>query len=233
MKPISAYFSCFSATGAITINRYLQIDTIGKLKMRRNITASLIGLLFSHLPLQSLAADAASGGSADTTYKTARIPWIKPTIPLNTTLESSHATQDKPEPTEADIETQQFKQAFSALQNAQFKRAIELYKNHLASYPESRYAAGSHYWIGEACFLSRDYSGALEAFSQVIIYYPDSREAEEAALKSAQIFYKMGNWPRAQKSLNQVVSTYPHSITAKKAQKYLKLMKKNGQLTNS
>jgi tol-pal system protein YbgF len=202
--------------------------------MRHTIAAPLIGLLLGCLPLQGFAetSPAAADGPV-TTHKSARIPWIKPTIPLNTTLKSSHSVQTKPRLSAAEIETLKFKQAFSALQNAQYPRAIALYENHIATYPNSRYAAGSRYWIGEACFLSKDYDGALEAFSQVMIYYPQSREAEDAALKSGQIFYEMNSWPRAQKSLTHVVSAYPHSITAQKAQNYLKLMKKNGQLANS
>jgi len=180
------------------------------------------------------ATHAAENDSAPAIHKDQRIPWIKPVVPLISTLRSNRSiTPAKPQPTNIEFEEQAYKQAFAALKDAKYNRAITLYQSFIASYPNSKYLAGSHLWMGEACFLSQDYNGALEAYSHVMIYFPKSLEAEQATLKSALTFYEIGNWARAQKAFKHAATSYPNSITAQKAQQHLKLMKKKGLLAQS
>jgi len=202
--------------------------------MHLTTAVTFLSFILCCQPLSLFAADSSTipeSKTAEPVNKLQRIPWIKPTIPLNTTLKSSMPAQPaKPLLTTAEVETLKHNQAFAALKNAQFDKAISLFRDHISTYPKSKYTAGNHFWIAEACFLSKNYSGALEEYSHLMIYYPNSREAEEAALKSGLTFYEMNNWHRAQKSLNHAASAYPHSITAKKAQAHLKLMKRKGLL---
>jgi len=96
---------------------------------------------------------------------------------------------------------------------------ITLYQSFIETYPDSKYIAGSHFWIGEACFLSADCGGALEEYGHVMIYFPKSLEAEQAMLKSALTFYEMGNWSRAQKAFKHVVTSYPSTQSRRKKHK--------------
>ena len=207
------------------------------MKTQHTTSLGILAILLCYLTLSlSVAASTqlTEDDSAPAIHKDQRIPWIKPVIPLISTLRSNRSiTPPKPQPTNIDIEEQTYKQAFAVLKDAQYKRAITLYQSFIEAYPNSKYIAGSHLWIGEACFLSQDYNGALEAYGHVIIYFPKSLEAEQATLKSALTFYEMGNWPRAQKAFKHAATSYPRSITAHKAQRHLKIMKKKGLLAQS
>jgi len=207
------------------------------MKTHHTTSFGILAIILCYLsPSLSVAASTqlAETDSAPAIHKDQRIPWIKPVIPLISTLRSNRSiTPPKPQPTHIEIEEQTYKQAFAALKEAQYKRAITLYQSFISAYPNSKYIAGSHLWMGEACFLSEDYNGALEAYGHVMIYFPKSLEAEQATLKSALTFYEMGNWPRAQKAFKHAATSYPHSITAQKAQRHLKLMKKKGLLAQS
>jgi tol-pal system protein YbgF len=205
------------------------------MKTHHTIRLAIFSIILCYLPLSLSNAGSTSEPESDSgpaIHKDQRIPWIKPVIPLISTLRSNRSiAPPKPQPTPIETEEQTYKQAFVALKNAQYNRAITLYQSFMEAYPNSKYIAGSHLWTGEACFLSQDYDGALEKYAHVMIYFPKSLEAEQATLKSALTFYEMANWPRAQKAFKHVITSYPRTITAQKAQRHLKLMKKKGLLT--
>jgi len=206
------------------------------MKMHHTIAATLLGIALYHLPLclsaaEAMQAPASNASQNQAVHRDQRIPWVKPVIPLISTLKSNRSTPPtRPPPTPANIEEQAYKQAFMALKNAQYERAITLYRGFIETYPNSKHIVSSHYWIAEACFLAKNYDGALEEYAHVMINFPDSLEAEQAALKSALTFNEMTNWRRAQKAFTQVIARYPHTVTAHKAQNHLKLMKKKGLL---
>ena len=207
------------------------------MKTHHTINLGILAISLCYLsPGFSVAASAqlTENDSAPAIHKDQRIPWIKPVIPLISTLRSNRSiAPPKPQPTNIEIEEQIYKQAFAVLKNAQYQRAITLYQSFIDTYPNSKYIAGSHLWMAEARFLSQDYQGALEAYGHVMIYFPKSLEAEQATLKSALTFYEMGNWPRAQKAFKHAATSYPRTITAQKAQRHLKSMKKNGLLAQN
>lgn len=207
------------------------------MRIRHTIAATLFSISLCHASL-CLSADnttqAPENNTRQAIHKDQRIPWIKPVIPLMSTLKSIRSTPPaKPRLTAVDIEEHAYKQAFVALKNAQYERAITLYRNFLEAYPNSKRTAGSHLWIGEACFFAKNYDSALEEYAHVMIYFPDSLEAEQATLKSALTFYEMANWPRAQKTFMHAVARYPHTVTAQKAKKHLKLLKMQGLLAQN
>jgi len=207
------------------------------MKTHHTISLPILGIILCYLPLSLCAASSThipEDKPAPAVHKDQRIPWIKPVVPLISTLRSNRSvTPPKPQPSPIEIEEQIYKQAFVTLKNAQYNRAITLYQSFIETYPDSKYIAGSHFWMGEACFLSEDYEGALEKYAHVMIYFPKSLEAEQATFKSALTFYEMGNWTRAQKAFKHVVTSYPSTITAQKAQSHLKLMKKRGLLAQN
>lgn len=207
------------------------------MKIRHIIATALFSIILCYLPLRLSASSttpAAENNTNQAIHRDQRIPWVKPVIPLISTLRSNRSTPPaKPLSSPVNIEKQAYKQAFAALKNAQYERAITLYRRFMKTYPNSKYTAGSHLWIAEACFLTKNYAGALEEYGHVMIYFPDSLEAEQAALKSALTFYEMANWRRAQKAFRHVIASYPHTITAQKAQNHLKSMKKKGLLAQN
>jgi len=189
--------------------------------MHNKIAATILSIMLCLMPLQVYAA-----------LEEQRIPWIKPSIDLHTLLKAHTPTQKTvtPEISSAEAEKQLFHKAFKELKNAEFDKAISLYREFLEAYPDSKRVSACHYWIAEANYLSKDYGAALESYAHVMIYYPSSLEAKQAALKSGITFYSMGNWARSHKSLKHVTSSYPNTVEADKAKKLLKEMSQKGLL---
>lgn len=207
------------------------------MKKQQTIATALLSIVLCCVPLCLSAADTTQSlknNTHPTIHRDQRIPWVKPVIPLISTLKSNRSMPPaKPQPSAIDVEEKAYKEAFSALKNAQYKHAIKLYRRFIERYPNSKHTAGSHFWVAEACFLSKNYEGALEEYAHLMIYFPDSLEAEQAALKSALTFHEMTNWPRAQKAFKHAAISYPHTITAQKAQNHLKSMKRKGLLAHN
>ena len=203
----------------------------------QTIATALFSIVFCYTPLSFSAADTAQALENKTSkavHKDQRIPWVKPVIPLISTLKSNRSMPPpKQPPTVKDLEEKAYKDAFAALKNAQYDHAITLYQRFMESYPDSKHTASSHLWLAEACFLSKNYEGALEEYAHLMIYFPNSLEAEQAALKSALSFYEMGNWPRAEKAFKHAQTSYPRTVTADKAKNHLKTMKKKGLLAQN
>jgi len=207
------------------------------MKTHHTTSSVILSVILCFLPLSPSTAGStheSEDNSGQSIHKDQRIPWVKPVVPLISTLRSNRSmAPPKPKPTPVEVEELAYKQAFVALKGAQYKRAISLYQSFIETYPDSKYIAGSHLWTGEACFLSEDYAGALEEYGHVMIYFPKTLEAEQAILKSALTFYEMGNWSRAQKTFKHVITSYPHTVSAQKARDHLKLMKKKGLLAQN
>lgn len=192
--------------------------------MKISIATILISILVFSTTLSS--ARASDANSDNTQNDVERIPWQKPSLPVSTVIRPLPSSKPAiAERTPAEIETAAFNQAFDKLKAARYMESIRLFQQFINAYPESEKVVDSHYWIGEACYLAKDYEGALEKFAHIIIYYADNEFSTRATLKSGYTYYKMQNWPKAQTFLQRVASNHPNTSYANRAKNLLKRMK--------
>jgi len=91
----------------------------------------------------------------------------------------------------------------------------------LAKYPRHDYADNAQYWLGEAHYAQKDYTGALVEFRNVIETYPRGNKVPDALLKVGYCYQALGQTDKARAVLEQVVNLYPKTEPAAIAAKRL------------
>lgn len=85
-------------------------------------------------------------------------------------------------PAGADVESL-YNQAMDHLTRAEYDDALRLFKQVVASYPQSDEAAQAQYWIADIHYVRKDYESAAVAFAEVLKKYPNAGRGPEAMLK--------------------------------------------------
>ena len=125
-------------------------------------------------------------------------------------------------------ERKAYQQAFNMLKEGRYPMAIEAFQSFVAAYPEGNYADNAQYWLGEARYVSRDFTGAISEFHKVLEQHPDSSKMPDAMLKIGYARYELGEWELSKAVLNDVVQRYPNSTAARLSQKRLQRIKREG-----
>ncbi len=115
-------------------------------------------------------------------------------------------------------EYEQYSNIFSLVRAKQYNQAIQSYQKFIQDYPNSQYAYGAQYWIGQMFYAQRKSDLAFDAFNKVVDKYPTSKRAPEALLKMGAIRLEQNKRDEAKRYFQQVVSDYPESSSAKSAQ---------------
>ncbi|MCW8194667.1 tol-pal system protein YbgF [Proteobacteria bacterium 005FR1] len=88
-----------------------------------------------------------------------------------------------------------------------FDQAITALNQHLRQYPDGRYAANAHYWLGQIYFVQGKMEEARQAFTRVVEGYPDHNKAPEARYKLGQVYFRLGDQARARTLLEKVANS--------------------------
>ncbi|MBV6415632.1 MAG: Cell division coordinator CpoB [Steroidobacteraceae bacterium] len=112
--------------------------------------------------------------------------------------------------------------AFAALKDARYPDAIAGFRSVLEGDPDGALAPNAQYWLGEACYVTRDYENAAAAFDSVVRRWPGSAKAPGAMLKLGYSQYELKRFDAAKQSLAQLVARYPDTEAAKLAQERMK-----------
>ncbi len=115
-----------------------------------------------------------------------------------------------------------YDQAFNLLKQSRYGESVAAFQQLLAQYPNGALADDAQYWIGEAMYVTRDFSGGLQAFQAVVDRFPQSARVAEAMLKLGYIQYEIGAKEEARQTLTQVVNRFPGSRVAISAQTRLR-----------
>ncbi|MEE4379154.1 MAG: tol-pal system protein YbgF [Candidatus Competibacteraceae bacterium] len=107
--------------------------------------------------------------------------------------------------------------AFNRLREGRYSQAISGFKSFLTTNPNSSLAGNAQYWLGEAYYVSRDFSSAEDAFIALGINYPNSDRVPDALLKLGYIYDEMGDKTKARNVLQKLLDTYPNSQSARLA----------------
>jgi tol-pal system protein YbgF len=121
----------------------------------------------------------------------------------------------------------EYNQAYKALVNDPVT-AVPAFRAFLSKYPDHELAANAQYWLGEALYAQKDYSGATEEFMVVLKQHKKSSKAPGAALKLGYSFYELRQWDFARRTLEDTVRFFPDSNAAILAQQRLEKMTAEG-----
>lgn len=121
-----------------------------------------------------------------------------------------------------------YNQAYKSLVNDP-KSAVPAFRAFMKNYPEHELVANAQYWLGEALYAQKDYSGATEEFMRVLKQHKESPKAPGAALKLGYSFYELRQWDFARRTLEDTVRFFPDTNAAKLASNRLERMKAEGK----
>ncbi|WP_461537918.1 tol-pal system protein YbgF [Spongorhabdus nitratireducens] len=115
-----------------------------------------------------------------------------------------------------------YEQMIELIRERKFDDALVQLRAYSAQYPDSKYSANVHYWLGEVYIVKQRPEEARDAFLTVLQKYPQSNKVPDATYKLGTLFNKLGNPKLAQEYLEAVIKRYPETSAAKLSETYLR-----------
>ena len=120
--------------------------------------------------------------------------------PLVSTTEQSVADPQE--------ELRQYREAIDlVLKKKNYEQAKNALNKHLVDYPNGRYAANSHYWLGEIYLQQKELTDAEVWVSSLLKEFPDHSKSEDAKFKLAQVYFEKGAKIKSKSLLEQVANS--------------------------
>ncbi len=122
-----------------------------------------------------------------------------------------------------------YQAAFDLLKEGRYPESITAFEQFLASYPGGAYADNAQYWLGEARYVTRDFTASARDFQLVLKQYPGSPKVPDAMLKLGYAQYELQQWAAARSVLTELRKKYPNSTAARLAASRLERMGQEGR----
>ena len=110
-------------------------------------------------------------------------------------------------------EADAYRTAYSEVRSQQFDEAVIAFKQFLQDFPDGRYAANAHYWLGELYLVITppDLESSRQAFTLLLDQYPDNSKVPDALYKLGKVYFQKGNPEKARQYLDRVINEYGSS----------------------
>ena len=125
-------------------------------------------------------------------------------------------------------EEETYDAAFDLLKQSLYADAALAFTQFIQRFPNSELTDDAWYWMGEARFVTREFSQSLGAFQNVINNFMDSPRIPASYLKVGYIQYEYGAYIKARETLNFVVSSFPNHRVVVNAKARLEKMSREG-----
>ena len=125
-------------------------------------------------------------------------------------------------------EEKNYQAAYNLLANKQYAQAQAGMQDYIKKYPNGKFAANAHYWLGELALISGNTKQALTEFGTVTNKFADSQKAADAMLKTGLIYYNEHQLIQAENQLKTLIHKYPDSNSAQMAKQKLQLIQSSG-----
>jgi tol-pal system protein YbgF len=136
------------------------------------------------------------------------------------TKKSDSSKLDSPKSDSAEQEV--YLSGFNALKAKKYAQATTALRDYTTRFPQGKYAANAHYWLGEIYYLKGENQKAATEFNKVITNHPTSDKVTNAFLKTAFIHANMGKTTQAKQELLKIKKQFPGSSAARLADMRLK-----------
>ena len=122
-------------------------------------------------------------------------------------------------------EKRAFDDAFTAIRNGDFDKAVALLSNFQRRYPGSPYMDAARFWLGNSLYGRRDYKEAITTFRAFVAAAPEHLRAPEAMLAVANSQAEMKDPRGARKTIEDLMKAYPQSEAAQAGKERLASIK--------
>lgn len=190
----------------------------------------------NRLSSQPAKASAKSTSASIVTTATSPAKPAKPIIdPLQTSTSSTSAAETTvAKESSADIsaesqEQQAYQAAIDFSKKGDYVRATTAFQNYLSKYPNGKFAANGHYWLGEIYLIQGQPDPAAAEFKTIISSFPSTPKVPDALLKLGQAYYDKGDWKQAREHFQKVQKQFPNTSAALTATSKLQKMQQEGK----
>ncbi len=122
-----------------------------------------------------------------------------------------------------------YQAAFDLLKEGRYAESIAAFEQFLAGYPSGAYSDNAQYWLGEARYVTRDFTAASRDFQLVLKQFPGSPKVPDAMLKLGYAQYELQDFATARATLSELRQKYPSSTAARLAASRLERMAQEGR----
>jgi tol-pal system protein YbgF len=107
-------------------------------------------------------------------------------------------------------EADAYRDAYSQVRSQRFNEAIVAFKQFLQDFPDGKYAANAHYWLGELylVIVPAKLELSRREFSLMLEQYPDNSKAPDAMYKLGKVYFEKGNREKAREYMDRVISEF-------------------------
>ncbi len=139
--------------------------------------------------------------------------------PVTSIPAGSGSSEAAEQPGEGDA----YRAAYALVRNQEFGDAVTAFKQFLERFPDGRYAANAHYWLGELYLVLQppDPEAARQSFMLLLDQYPGNAKEPDALYKLGRVHYIKGNRDRSREFLDRVIRQYPESSAAGLAKEFI------------
>ena len=102
----------------------------------------------------------------------------------------------------------------------QYRDAIQVFENLLASSANNNLSDNAQYWIGESHYALREYKKAIIDFEKVFTF-PRSNKNDAAQFKLGLCYVRLGDNAKAREEFQRLIDVYPQSEFINRAQEHL------------
>ena len=178
--------------------------------------------------IETLARERATSESAyppETAAPSVAPPVVEPPEDARSQPTPAQPSTAAPPPAPIGTERAEFDVALGELREGRYPEAIAAWQRFLRVHPNGDLAGDAQYWLGEAYYLSRDYSAAKETFIALGLNHPQSARLPDALLKLGYLYGEQGDTARAREVLQKLVQVYPNTQAASLAERRLQSLR--------
>lgn len=117
-----------------------------------------------------------------------------------------------------------YQTAFNLVDGKKYNQAVAALQAYLKSYPQGKYVANAHYWLGEIYFMQSKNDLAAKEFKIITDQFPNNSKMPDALLKLAFLQDAKGDHAQAKQELEKIVKRFPGTAAAQLASVRLKSM---------
>lgn len=114
-------------------------------------------------------------------------------------------------------DTNNYQFAFNLLLQKKYDQAKAAFQKYLTTFPQGKFLANAHFWLGEIFALEKKYAQAAKEFNTVVKQFPKSAKVPDAQLKLAISHANMGQVKQAMQEFLQIKKRYINSTAAQLA----------------
>ncbi len=122
-------------------------------------------------------------------------------------------------------EKRDYEAAMGVFRKGDFAAAQNSLNGFMLRYPNTAYLPSVLFWLGNAQYANKDYTGAVTNFKRMLSMVPKHVRASEATLAIANCQIELKDIKLARKTMEDLVKTYPDSEAAQAAKERLARLK--------